>query len=1437
MEIDDPRTKMILEFDVTGKLLAEAEEEEVLVISLKDITERKQAEEALLESEGRYRAIFEQAADSIVLINPETGELVEFNDRAHETLGYTRDGFKDLKIPDFEVNEPGGEVVKHIEKVMREGSDSFETKHITKDGEIRDVHISAKSISIGGRNFIQGIWRDITEQKQAEEALRESEGRLRRVVTDAPVPIMIHAEDGEVLEISKAWTTLSGYSHSDIPTIADWSEKAYGRRMEDIRAIINDVFKRDVAAGDGEYTITAKSGEERTWDFISSPLGRLPDGRRLVLSMATDITERKQAEAEITRKAEELALLNELNSAVNQGASLVELLQLLRARTTQLLEGYGPAVYLLDEQGQQLTMQSAPLDPKTTSRLEKLMGFKIPQLRIPLTYDCVTIKAFRSGGLIHLNTRETVQNFIQEYIDLPTISDKLRNLAKAVLPLIIKLLGVREILIAPLVDAGKPIGLIILSTKRHFVEADLRRFSTLATQVTMIITRKQAEEALRESEEKYRLLTETADEGIYIITAKGFEYVNPAFERTTGYSAQELLGGGLDFLDLVHPEDRKQIKKRAEYRDRGREVPSRYEFRLLRKDKEVRYLDINTVALPGKPWRVMGIYRDITEQKQAEEVWRRYAAIVNTSTDFFTLINRDYVYEAVNDAYCRAQGKSRDELVGHKVADIWGQEVFEEVIEGNLSRCFQGEKVRYEAWFGFDYPTRHCFEVTYFPYHDKKNKVTHAIVATRDITDRVRADEALKVEVSYVEMLQAVTAAANGADSFEEAVRVALEHVCRHTGWPVGHVLLPDEEQDGRLVPSDIWYLSEPKKYKTFLKVTKETTFKEGTGLPGMVLATGEPAWIKDLAKDKNFLRSGTDEDIGVRAGFAFPVKVGSEVVAVLEFFAEQPAEPDEKLLEIITHVGTEVGRALERKAAEEELQRAHDKLESRVEERTAELAESSRKYRHLFEHAHDSIFIVDVETRQIVDVNENAVRRMGYMRQELLKLKIDDLAAPQSTLDIDHKIAELRESGSVIFEHIHQRKDGSTFPVEISSRIIHIGGQPVIQSFVRDISERKEAEEHLRKLSMAVEQSPAGVMITDTDGKIEYVNSAFTAMTAYSAAEAIGRNLRILNAGRRPKSFYKDLWDTIKSGHVWQGEMCNKKKNGEIYWESAIIAPIINDQGQVTHFVAVKEDITARKAAEEERERLLAELENKNQDLQQILHISSHDLRSPLVSIKGFSGILDKAMGKLGSLITGKNSKSPAEVSQELNPLLSKEIPAALDHILASTDKMERLLSGLSRLSRLGQAGMHITELDMNELLAGITKSIEFLIKKSRVRLEISELPPSRGDAILIGQVFSNLISNAVKYLHEERRGVIRISGEKLPSSTVYVVEDNGIGIAPDYQQKVFDLFQRINPSTSVGEGLGLTITRKILDRHHGRIWVESQPGKGSRFFVELPD
>ena len=174
--------ELVLDFDLARIVFAEEEEEEEeanIVVSLRDITEPKRTEEALRESQERYQAIFDQAADSIVLIDSETGAFVEFNERAHENLGYTRKEFQKLKITDFEIIESAEEVARHIEKIVKDGADSFETKHKNKSGEIRDIHVSSKSISIRGINFVQSMWRDITERKQAEDELRNSRQQLR----------------------------------------------------------------------------------------------------------------------------------------------------------------------------------------------------------------------------------------------------------------------------------------------------------------------------------------------------------------------------------------------------------------------------------------------------------------------------------------------------------------------------------------------------------------------------------------------------------------------------------------------------------------------------------------------------------------------------------------------------------------------------------------------------------------------------------------------------------------------------------------------------------------------------------------------------------------------------------------------------------------------------------------------------------------------------------------------------------------------------------------------------------------------------------------------------------------------------------------------------------------------------------------------------------
>lgn len=262
--------------------------------------------------------------------------------------------------------------------------------------------------------------------------------------------------------------------------------------------------------------------------------------------------------------------------------------------------------------------------------------------------------------------------------------------------------------------------------------------------------------------------------------------------------------------------------------------------------------------------------------------------------------------------------------------------------------------------------------------------------------------------------------------------------------------------------------------------------------------------------------------------------------------------------------------------------------------------------------------------------------------------------------------------------------------------------------------------------------------------------------------------------------------------------------------------------------------DITARKQGEQERERLLKSLAIKNEELESIVYIASHDLRSPLINIQGFSGELEASFKRLREHLERRGGGLE---DAGLRALLAVDIPESLGFIKAGTEKMQMLVNGLLQLSRLGIAKLDIQPLDMETLIRDVVSACRYQVNKLGATVEYAGLPGCRGDYKLVNQVFTNLIDNALKYAHPDRSPQIRITGSVKDGRVEYAVADNGVGIEDCYLSKIFDMFARFHTTVSFdGVGLGLTIVKRILDILEGQIRVESEAGSGSTFYVTLP-
>lgn len=362
---------------------------------------------------------------------------------------------------------------------------------------------------------------------------------------------------------------------------------------------------------------------------------------------------------------------------------------------------------------------------------------------------------------------------------------------------------------------------------------------------------------------------------------------------------------------------------------------------------------------------------------------------------------------------------------------------------------------------------------------------------------------------------------------------------------------------------------------------------------------------------------------------------------------------------------------------------------------------------------------------------------------------------------------------------------------------------------------------EKLRNLTQAIEQSPIGVVIADDESKIIYINPKFTEVTGYNEKEIIGADLKFITAQKQSNEFYQEIWEQISSGKEWKGSFENQKKNGELYWEQSLISPVFNDEGKITHYIMVKEDKTLQKRYEEALKQAKIEADNANKAKSVFLRNINHEIRTPMNAIIGITHIVlksdlpEKELQYLEQIQT--SAESLAEIVNDI-----------LDYSKFESDKME----------------INIKNFKLNNILENIENIVSIKIKEKGIDFKYStnkNTPNNlKGDPVQITQLLLNIVNNAIKFTH---KGYIKINIEAKTTEDnkillQFSVKDTGIGLTEEETQNLFVAFAQADTSTTreyEGTGLGLYISKKLIEMMNGKIWVKSKKNQGSTFFFNI--
>ncbi|HLN71870.1 MAG TPA: PAS domain S-box protein [Prolixibacteraceae bacterium] len=899
---------------------------------------------------------------------------------------------------------------------------------------------------------------------------------------------------------------------------------------------------------------------------------------------------------------------------------------------------------------------------------------------------------------------------------------------------------------------------------------------TMATQLSLIsyqnarqaqfINKKiQAEEALMESEERFRTILYSIGDGVITTDTEGrIKIMNQVAEQLTGWSQQEACGKPLEeVFNIINESTRAlvEIPVRKVLRE-GVVVGLANHTVLIAKDGSE-----YPIADSGAPIRtdngeivgVVLIFRDQSVERKADHALResekRFKLLYENAPLSYQSLDHQARLIDVNPTWLKTLGYQREEVIGRPFGDFMTPESaeliksrFNHFVKAGEIHDYQFEMVRKNgSKFLVSYEGRIAHN------DDGQFKSTHCIFT--DITQRQKAEDALKESESKFRSLFENSSVGISVTSIDGVLKInkAFADMLGYSPSEISNITWKEITHPGDIQMNIDYNNSMLNGEATSYRFEKRYIHRDGSIIWTDVNIT--------LQRDEN----------------------------------NQPV-----------YFITSVNDITKRKQAEEAI------------------LNEKKLLRTLIDNLPVTIYVKDHEGRKMV-ANKADLEVIGASTEEQVLGKTDletfnDEIGERGYLD-DLKV--LKSGNAVINrEEVFLDNQGAQRWL-VTSKIPIYDQTGIITGLVgigRDITEQKKASETIQKFTKSIEQSPSTIVITDVYGTIEYVNPKFTEVTGYTPEEAIGQNPRILKSGLIASEVYKNMWDTIASGEVWRGEFQNKKKNGELYWEWVTMTSIKNEDGLITNYIAIKEDISARKKMEADLILAKEKAEENDRLKSAFLANMSHEIRTPLNSIIGFSELLSNPDYKLDDRYE-----------------FARIITDSGNNLLA-------ILSDIMDISKIeaGQVEVRKNVFSAKSLIQDIYSEYRMKAFNKKIELQISPVLPAddillNSDQTKIKQVLVNFIGNALKFTE---KGTIKIGIEITGRFVQFNVIDTGIGIEEKYHSRIFERFRQVEGSLTRkygGNGLGLAISKSLVELLGGTIGMKSEKGKGSHFYFILPD